>query len=104
MSDDLQLPLEQWTQSDTREWLTAFPLPVEFRWVDRDDVERAVLPSHRTLKGGYGKWLHETPYFPGLFELCHGILQRTPRDQPLTPEWLAEELQKYRAPTQEKFL
>lgn len=102
--DEIKLPVEPWSQTDSRDWLTAFPLPVEFTWIDRDRVERAVLPSHRNLKGGYGKWLAETPYFPGLFELCHGILQRAPNTQPLTPEWIAEELQKYRAPKQDTFL
>lgn len=104
MNDDIIFPVEPWTQADTRAWLSAFPLPVEFSWIDRDKIERSVLPSHRHLKGGYGKWLQETPYFPGLFELCHGILARVPSDQPLSPEWLAAELQKFRAPKQEAFL
>lgn len=80
-----------WTHADTRAWLTRYPLPADFTWPDRDAVVRAVLPSNR-LSGGYGKWLHETPYFPGLFELVHTILARAPDDQQLSPEWLAREL------------
>ncbi len=34
--------------------------------------------------------------FPGLFELIHRILARAPSDQPLTIEWLIDELNKYR--------
>jgi hypothetical protein len=81
-----------WTHTHTRAWLSAYPLPADFTWPDRDGQTRPVLPSHRSLSGGYGKWLHETPYFPGLFELAHEILRRAPADAVLTPEWLANEL------------
>jgi hypothetical protein len=95
-----------WSQSDTRAWLTKYPLPVDFEWKDRDGVTRAVLPSHRhnTLKGGYGKWLAETPYFPGLFELAHDILLRAPTDVVLNGKWLAAQLKAYRPPEQQTFL
>lgn len=84
-----------WTDMQTEGWLNEYPLPVDFRWRDRYGIDRLVLPTYR-VKGGYGKWLHETPYFPGLFELCHHILARAPNDQILTPEWLATELDKRR--------
>jgi hypothetical protein len=84
-----------WDDIATEGWLTEYPLPADFTWQDRYGRERAVLPSYR-IKGGYGKWLAETPYFPGLFELIHKILARAPSDQPLTAEWLVAELDEYR--------
>lgn len=99
MSTDDELPLDAaaWTQASTRAFLTAYPLPTDFRWRDRDGVTRAVLPTY-ALKGGYGKWLQETPYFPGLFEECHDLLLRAPADVAISGEWLAAELLKRRAP------
>lgn len=88
-------PVAPWTDVATEGWLTEYPLPPEFTWVDRYGKERRVLPTYR-IKGGYGKWLAETPYFPGLFELIHRILARAPADQVLTPEWLVEQLKQYR--------
>lgn len=89
-----------WDDIASEGWLTEYPLPIEFTWPDRYGHERRVLPTYK-LKGGYGKWLAETPYFPGLFELCHRILARAPANQVLTPEWLVAELNKYR-PTGEQ--
>ena len=89
-------PVVRWTNADTREWLTRYPLPTDFQWPDRDGRVRLVLPIYR-LKGGYGKWLQEAPAFPGLFEQAHAILYRAPANQVLTPEWLAAELQAERA-------
>jgi hypothetical protein len=89
------LGVPPWTAVQTEGWLTEYPLPVTFTWPDRYGKERPPVPSYR-LKGGYGKWLRETPYFPGLFELCHEILQRAPEDVLLTPEWLADELRAHR--------
>lgn len=88
--------VEPWSQADTRAFLTKFPLPSEFTWPNRDGIEKPVLPSYR-ITGGYGKWLHETPNFPGLFELVHGIIARAPFGFVITPTWLAAELQKFRA-------
>lgn len=90
------LGIPAWTAVQTEGWLTEYPLPVGFTWPDRYGKPRAPMPSYR-LKGGYGKWLRETPYFPGLFERCHEILLKAPDDALLTPEWLAEELNKQRA-------
>ncbi len=88
-------PVPPWDAVNTEGWLTEFPLPPDFYWPDRYGKERSPMPSYR-IKGGYGKWLAETPYFPGLFELIHRILARAPSDQPLTIEWLIDELNKYR--------
>ena len=95
-----ELPVPGWTPDDTERWLKEFPLPVDFRWErvekNSDGSRRvtpgaAVLPDYRISKG-YGFWLRTTPYFPGLFEEIHDILQRVPEDQPISPEWLAAQL------------
>jgi hypothetical protein len=75
----------------TEGWLNDYPLPCEFVWLDRYGKARRVLPTYR-IKGGYGKWLRETPYFPGLFEEIHHIIALTPSDTVMTPEWLATQL------------
>ena len=79
-----------WTQEHTQEYLKANLLPVDFEWQHRDGGEKPVVPSHSYLKGGYGKWLRETPYFPGLFELVHDVLVRA--ELLGDAEWLAGEL------------
>jgi hypothetical protein len=84
-----------WTEIHTEGWLTEYPLPNDFVWPDRYDKPRHCVPTYK-IKGGYGKWLHETPYFPGLFEEIHRILALAPNDQLLSPEWLAAELDKRR--------
>jgi hypothetical protein len=63
-------PADEWSREDTRDFLTANPLPSDFVWPHRDGGKRPVQPVYR-VTGGYGKWLSETPYFPGLFELIH---------------------------------
>lgn len=73
-------------------FLSACPLPASFTWPHRDGGERVVMPSHSTLKGGYGKWLRETPYFPGLFEDVHLVLALYPSDVEITPEGVAKKL------------
>lgn len=93
--DHLFDPSGLWTPEKTEQWLTDYPLPVDFKWPDNAGERRAVLPSNRIHKG-YGFWLRTTPYFPGLFELIHRILALAPGDQLLTPEWLAAELNKRR--------
>lgn len=83
-----------WTLDDTQAYLTANPLPPDFCWRHRDypaDQPRPVHPSHQTLKGGYGKWLRETPYFPGLFERVHGLILEAGYDLP-DPATLAARL------------
>jgi hypothetical protein len=44
---------------------------------------------------GYGKWLRETPYFPGLFELCHDLLDQ--ESEIGDAGWLAELINALRA-------
>ena len=75
-----------WTPDDTMAFLSAYPLDPSFKWAHRDGGEKPVQPSHTHLKGGYGKWLRETPYFPGLFEEIHAILARLPDDETITAE------------------
>jgi hypothetical protein len=76
----------EWTHEDTRDYLSANPLPSDFVWPHSEGGKRAVHPSYR-VKGGYGKWLHETPYFPGLFERIHELLFNLPELPP--PEQIA---------------
>jgi len=87
-----------WTSDFTQRYLDANPLPADFTWKHRDDVDwktpRPVHPSHKSVTS-YGKWLRETPYFPGLFELAHQVLARSPDVG--DAEWLAAELVKFRA-------
>lgn len=73
--------IQLWTPDDTEAWLSENPLPVDFKWPHRDRSPtgepnlQLVLPSYRLHKG-YGFWLRTTPYFPGLFEEIHEILER----------------------------
>lgn len=90
-----------WTQADTRRYLDANPLPLDFLWPDDDGRTRPVRPSHQSITA-YGKWLQETPYFPGLFELIHRILVHTPDLGDAT--WLAAELNRRRPPLQPSLL
>lgn len=64
--------LTVWTQEDTIDYLRLNPLPADFIWKNRTGQNAAVKPSYNVAN--YGKWLHETPYFPGLFELIHDLL------------------------------
>lgn len=88
--------MSNWHLDATMRYLNAYPLPSDFRWPHRDGGERDVRPTH-TMVNGYGKWLRETPYFPGLFELCHDIMEEAPDD--LTPDWLPAQI----ATLREKF-
>lgn len=100
METDPLLPeFVPWEHGDTRQYLDANPLPVDFLWADQDGAERPVQPRHKSVTG-YGKWLQETPYFPGLFELIHGVLVLCPDLG--DAEWLADELNRRRPPKQEK--
>lgn len=63
-----------WTKDDTQAFLTAFALPPDFAWPTKGGGLRKVCPSYQITE--YGKWLRETPYFPGLFEAAHGVLVR----------------------------
>jgi hypothetical protein len=88
--DTLFKNIPEWSREDTQRYLTANPLPSDFTWKHRDDLRgqrRPVVPSYR-IRGGFGKWLRETPYFPGLFELVHEILFHAPYLLP-TPELVA---------------
>lgn len=78
-----------WTRDHTMLYLNSNPLPLSFKWTHRDGGERPVQPSHRSVTG-YGKWLRETPYFQGLFELIHDILE--PLDEVGDGEWLAAQI------------
>lgn len=99
-----------WTDDDVVRYLNDYPLPADFRWtrVDRHRTTREktltpdtlVYPSHRGVaeRGTYGKWLRETPYFPGLFEKVRDIIIAIPDDAPLpTPEEIAARLHELEA-------
>lgn len=77
MADDTfnlaPVPAEAWTHEDTKAYLDDHPLPSDFVWNGKHPV-----PVHATLKGGYGKWLAETPNHRGLFPLIHRILGPLP--------------------------
>lgn len=79
MTPTASLPPPPWTRQQTIELLTADPLPSSFHWLHKDGGARPVVPSHQTLRGGYGKWLAEGPQFPGLFELINDILSDADR-------------------------
>ena len=81
--------LAPWTRDHTMQYLNCNPLPPTFKWTHRDGGERTVAPSHKSVTG-YGKWLRETPYFQGLFELIHDILE--PLDEVGDGEWMAEQI------------
>lgn len=91
--------MSAWTKDDTQGYLDANPLPVGFRWPHRDYRHekdgglRAVQPSHSAVTA-YGKWLRETPYFRGLFDMAHEVLAMSPDLG--DAEWLAGELVKRR--------
>lgn len=74
-------------------YLNTVPLPAIFNWPHRDGGEHSARPVHNTVIG-YGKWLRETPYFPGLFELAHDLLAAAPND--FDVDWLPTELQRVR--------
>ena len=78
-------PPPAWEKADTMAWLSKYPLPPTFMWEGR-----LVRPTYR-IKGGWGKWLAETPYHPGLFELIHEIIVGMGEALP-TPEELQEKL------------
>jgi hypothetical protein len=62
----------QWTKADTMEYLSTNPLPQDFAWRHKNGQLTAVQPSYAV--SDYGKWLHDTPYFQGLFELIHDLI------------------------------
>lgn len=89
-----------WSRDDTEEWLTIEPLPAGFQWRLTKSSSRAargelvdVQPSHPDL--AYGKWLRETPYFQGLFELVHQVVVEAGDKLP-TPEEVAAQLNRIR--------
>lgn len=90
-----------WTDDDVERWLTHFPLPADFTATRVDRVkdtgekihtpDTPVRPAH--LGVAYGKWLRETPYFPGLFERIRDIIRAIPVGGRLpTPDELAAQL------------
>lgn len=84
--------MSAWSRDDTMHYLNANPLPASFRWRHRDDppgTDRPVVPSHRSVTG-YGKWLRETPYFQGLFEVAHACLEAAPEVG--DADWLATQI------------
>lgn len=84
-----------WTNDATMRYLNAVPLPRTFTWPHRDDTtDRPVTPAHGAVTA-YGKWLRETPYFPGLFELIHDLIAAAPEE--FDADWLPAELQRTRA-------
>jgi hypothetical protein len=74
---DSDFKISTWTHADTIEYLRLNPLPPDFLWRHRDGKLAEVKPSYSVQN--FGKWLKETPYFPGLFELIHSILLPSPR-------------------------
>jgi hypothetical protein len=86
-------PRSPWSHDATMRYLNSVPLPATFTWLHRDGGERAVRPVHAAVSG-YGKWIRETPYFPGLFELAHHLLATAPED--FEVEWLPRELERAR--------
>lgn len=80
---------ELWTRDASMRYLNEYPLPRGFMWKHRDGGIREVWPRHRFVTG-YGKWLRETPYFMGLFELIHGILEAAPELGDAA--WLVEQI------------
>lgn len=99
---------EQWTRDVTMRYLNEYPLPETFTWHHRDDAdpkkERPVQPVHRAVTA-YGKWLRETPYFQGLFELIHDLLSTLPDSEELGgSDWLAEQIKKRLAREQQEKL
>lgn len=87
--------MSDWDRDCTMRYLNEYPLPRDLRWPHRDGGEREVWPVHSVVTG-YGKWLRETPYFPGLFELCHEIIDRAGNELG-DGAWLAGELAALRA-------
>ncbi len=86
-----------WSLDDTMHYLTANPLPADFHWPHRDypaDRPQPVHPKNR-IHAGYGKWLRETPYFPGLFERIHGIILEAGDTLPDAEQIAAEVRKKY---------
>lgn len=71
MDDHAQIPA-QWSKADTMEYLSTNPLPTDFAWRHKDGRLVAVQPRYAVAD--YGKWLHDTPYFQGLFELVHDLI------------------------------
>lgn len=108
MADALTTPLgaswpkppPSWTHDDTEAWLTENPLPVHFRWPHRDALangeENLMAPLPKYNLENYGKWLHETPYFPGLFEEIHAVLLQMGAELPDSAEDLARRLDERR--------
>lgn len=84
--------MSEWTREDTKALLNDLrKLPDDFKWPHVDGGERAVRPVHGAVIG-FGKWLKETPNFPGLYELIHELIVRAPNDMLITPDWIATEL------------
>lgn len=85
-----------WSRDDSMRYLNQVPLPAWFRWHHRDDADpkstRVARPVHSAVTG-YGKWLRETPYFPGLFELVHEVLVKA--EELGDSEWLGHEVKKF---------
>lgn len=69
---ELPPQISAWTKADTIEYLATNPLPIGFRWRHRDGQLAEVRPKYSVES--YGKWLHDTPYFQGLFELVHELI------------------------------
>lgn len=77
-----------WAPEDTVEYLKFNPFPVDFFWKNREGKVVPVQPTYSIIN--YGKWLKETPYFPGLFELVHDLLFRCGKTLPDLPTLTAQ--------------
>jgi hypothetical protein len=77
-----------WTKENTVDFLNRYPLPTSFAWPGKDGKPLNVCPSYQ-IKHGYGKWLHDTPYYPGLFEAIHEVLISFGENLPSEAELIA---------------
>lgn len=85
-----------WNRIAAQRYLNDFPLPTTFTWPHKDGGERPVHPVHAQVLG-WGKWLAETPNYPGLFELIVDILNdKAVREDPGDGVWLAAQLTELR--------
>lgn len=77
-----------WNEENTVDFLNRYPLPTSFCWPGKDGKPLAVCPSYQ-IKHGYGKWLHDTPYYPGLFKAIHESLIAFGENLPSDAELIA---------------
>lgn len=84
-----------WSKDDTEAFLTAYPLPSTLTWPGKDGKTHAVTPKYKIE--AYGKWLRETPYYPGLFDAVHEVLLAAGDALPDSDERILAALEPHRA-------